>query len=254
MSENESIFSKFSGKTGFFAGIGTMIVLFFVVGFVVLLVITLKNNGQNNKAVVDANKAGNVAGANQEAEPENAPIKEVKDDEWIRGNKNAKITMVQFSDLECPFCKTFHATMQQLFKEYGNDIRWVFRQFPLSQLHPKAVKEAEAAECAGEQGGNDNFWKYIDKVFAVTPSNNGLDPAQLPKIATEIGLDVKKFTECLDSGKYSNKIQASVSDAAAAGVRGTPYTVILVDGQETPINGAVPYEQLKSFVDSVLKK
>ncbi|MDP1709507.1 MAG: thioredoxin domain-containing protein, partial [Candidatus Komeilibacteria bacterium] len=154
----------------------------------------------------------------------------------------------------CPYCKNFHASMLQLFKDYGKDIKWVFRHFPLSQLHSKAPKEAEAAECAGELAGNDGFWKFIDKIFEVTPGNNGLDQAELPKIAVSIGLDEKKFTECLNSGKYTAKVQDSINQAALAGVTGTPYTAILAGGEQIPINGAVAYDQLKSAVESALTK
>ena len=144
--------------------------------------------------------------------------------------------------------------MLQLFQDYSNDIQWAFRHFPLTQLHSKAPKEAEAAECAGELGGDEGFWKYIDKVFEVTPSNNGLDPAELPKIAKETGLDEQEFTACLDSGKYTQKIQNAISEAAAAGAQGTPYSVILVGDQKVPVSGAVPYDQLKSYIDSALKQ
>lgn len=98
----------------------------------------------------------------------------------IRGDINAPVKVVLYSDLECPFCKRFHGTMQDIMKAYSTDkVAWVFRPFPIAQLHPKAVKEAEAAECAAEIGGNDAFWKFIDKVEEVTPGNNKLDEAKI---------------------------------------------------------------------------
>ena len=124
-----------------------------------------------------------------------APIVDVpvSSSDHIRGNVNAQITIVEYSDLECPFCKVFHGTMKQAMAAYGDKVRWVYKHFPLDQLHPKADKEAEAAECAGELGGNDAFWAYIDKVFEATPSNNGLDLALLPAIAQDLGFDITKF-------------------------------------------------------------
>lgn len=92
--------------------------------------------------------------------------------EVVRGNPDAKITIIEYSDLECPFCKRFHVTMEQVLATYGNDVRVVFRHFPLDSLHKKARTEANAVECAGEQG---KFWEFIDGIFAVTPSNDGLD-------------------------------------------------------------------------------
>lgn len=255
MPESSGFFSKFTPKTSFFAGLGVMLAVFFVIGFFVLLGFVLKDKKEDNKTVAAA-PSGDVAGAAEPtpAAPQDITVKEVGEGDWVRGGKDAKVTLIEYSDLECPFCKSFHESMSQLFKEYGNDIRWVFRSFPLTQLHSKATKEAEAAECAGDLGGNDAFWKYIDQVFAVTPSNNGLDPAELPKIAKTIGLDEAKFTSCLDSGKYTQKIQEAISAAAAAGAEGTPYSVILAGDQKVQVPGAVPYEQLKSYVDSALKQ
>src|SRR5207245_631799 len=130
-----------------------------------------------------------------------------------------------------------------------------YRHYPLASLHPKAHKEAEATECAAEQGGNDMFWKYIDKVFSITPSNNGLDPAELPKIAKDLGLDVNAFNACLSSGKYAAKIDVSIADAEKAGAQGTPYSVVwnLKTGAKVAISGAYPIEQVKAKIDALLK-
>ena len=239
--------SKFSPKASFFAGIGAVLAIFFVVGFFVLLGIALKDKKKNSPApALPPTAPAAVA-------PADIKVRPVDDSDWVRGQPNAKVTVVEFSDLECPFCKQFHPTMQRLLKEYPQDVRWAYRHFPLTSLHSKAPKEAEAAECAGELGGNDGFWKYVDKLFAVTPSNNGLDLNELPKIARTVGLDEKKFTACLDSGKYAQKVQEQADEAAAAGAQGTPYSVIMVGDQKTPVPGALPYEQIKSFIDSQVK-
>ncbi|KKW42008.1 MAG: Sodium/proton antiporter [Candidatus Magasanikbacteria bacterium GW2011_GWA2_56_11] len=99
-------------------------------------------------------------------------IRAVGADEPVKGNQNAKITIVEYSDFECPFCKRYHDTMAQIIAKYGNEVRWVYRHLPLDSLHRKARTEALAAECAGEQG---KFWEFTDQVFAVTPSNDGID-------------------------------------------------------------------------------
>ena len=177
----------------------------------------------------------------------------VTDADWVKGDRNAPITIVEFSDTECPFCKQFHETMQSIVKEYDGKVKWVYRHFPLEQLHPRALKEAEALECAGELGGNDGFWKYADRLYAVTPANNKLDPAQLPEIARTVGLNVAKFTECLSSGKYTEKVQNHTTQAENAGGRGTPYSVILVDDKKIPINGAQPLAQVKRLLDPLIK-
>ena len=171
-------------------------------------------------------------------------------DDYIKGNPDALVTIVEYSDLECPFCKRFHATMQQALAEYGDKVRWAYKHFPLDQIHPKADKEAEAAECAGELGGNEKFWAYIDRVFEITPSNNGLDLNLLPQIAKDLGLDQKAFENCLNSGKYAEKVEKQYQEGIRLGVNGTPGS--FVNG--TPVRGAVPYENLKAIIEAELQK
>jgi len=175
---------------------------------------------------------------------------QVTKDDYIKGNPDAPITIVEFSDLECPFCKRFHSTLQQALTEYGDRVRWVYRHFPIDQLHPKADKEAEAAECAGELGGNEKFWAYMDRVFEITPSNNGLDLTLLPQIAKDLGLDQKAFESCLNSGKYAEKVETQYQEGLRLGVSGTPGS--FVNG--TPVRGAIPYENLKAIIDAELQK
>ncbi|HEY4517903.1 MAG TPA: thioredoxin domain-containing protein [Candidatus Paceibacterota bacterium] len=190
-----------------------------------------------------------AAAANQEIS-----IRPLSSSDHILGNPTADIVIVEYSDLECPFCKVFHQTMHQLIDEYGKSgkLAWVYRQFPLAELHSKAPMESEASECAAELGGNAGFWKFIDTVFAVTPSNNGLDPAQLPKIAKDIGLNENAFNTCLTSGKYATKIKAAYDEAFAAGARGTPYSVIISGSTKIPIDGAQPYTAVKAAIETLL--
>jgi len=183
-------------------------------------------------------------------------IKAVTTDEHILGNPDADLVIVEFSDLECPFCKNFHETMTKVMDEYGKSgkVAWVYRHFPLTQIHPKAPKEAEATECAWDQGGNDAFWKYTNKIFEETPSNNGLNLDLLPEFAEEIGLNRVQFEECLESSKFKNKVNAHTEDAIASGAQGTPYSVFLLKGEEPiPVSGGLPYDQLKPIIDQVLQ-
>ena len=172
----------------------------------------------------------------------------------MRGNPDAPIKIVEFSDFECPFCKRFHFTMQQVLDNYGDQVAWVYRQFPLVSLHSKAFKEAEASECAAELGGNGAFWAYTDRIFEITPSNDGLDLDKLPEIAEEIGLDRGEFETCLNSGRHISSVDEDVEDAANSGGRGTPYSVMIVNGEQfVPINGAQPYESVKLIIDQALQ-
>lgn len=169
----------------------------------------------------------------------------------VRGAANAKVTMIEYSDLECPFCKRFHPTLQQAVDEFPNDVRWVYRHFPLEQLHSKAPKEAEATECAGEQG---KFWEMVDLIFEVTPANDGLDLNELPKLAQQAGVaNAQQFQECLDSGRYAERVAKDLADAEAAGGRGTPYTVLVgPDGKKVPVSGAQPYASVKAAIQELL--
>jgi len=185
-------------------------------------------------------------------------IKAITDSDHIRGLSSAPVKVIEFSDTECPFCKMFHGTMKQAMDEYGKDgrIAWVYRHFPIDSLHSKARKEAEALECAGELGGNEGFWKYVDRVMEITPSNNQLEPEKLFEIADYVGLERLKFTVCLDSGKHASKVQADVDDGVSAGARGTPYSVIIArkDGKKFPVDGAMSYESLKNLIDVALEE
>ena len=180
----------------------------------------------------------------------------VSSKDHIRGDINAPVKIVEYSDTECPFCKRFHETMKQVMDEYGKDgkVAWVYRHFPLDQLHSKARKEAIALECAGEQGGNDMFWSYADRLYEITPANNGLDPAELPKIAQYIGLDTAKFNTCLASTKYDKHIEDEVQNAQATGGNGTPWNIVVAkNGKKYPLSGAQPYEAVKQLIDLASK-
>lgn len=185
--------------------------------------------------------------------PQEVPIKPISAADHVLGDRKAKIVIVEYSDIECPFCKQFHNTLHRLMDEYGpkGQLAWAFRHFP---VHRNSVKEGEAAECAAEVGGNDAFWRYTDRIFELTPSNDGLDLAQLPVIAKDVGLDVAKFTACLDSGKYKAKVEQDRLDVIAAGAQGTPYSVIFTNGEKVPLEqGALPYADMKTIIETILK-
>ncbi|MDO8589999.1 MAG: DsbA family protein [bacterium] len=178
----------------------------------------------------------------------------VTEKDHIIGSRNADLVIVEYSDTECPFCKTFHNTMKEVVQTYEGKVAWVYRHFPIVQLHSKAPKEAEATECAAELGGNQIFWDYIDKLLETTKSNDSLNPSELPKIATSVGLDATAFTTCLSSGKYTELVQKSVEEAIKAGALGTPYSIIVTkDGQKIVINGAEPLRDVKLKIDALLK-
>lgn len=182
-------------------------------------------------------------------------LRPVSATDHIRGNPNAPVIIVEYTDTECPYCVRFHSTMKQIMNEYGKNgqVAWVYRHSPLDQLHSKARLESVALECANELGGGDKFWEYTDRVYEITPANNGLDAAELPKIAEYVGLDVASFNTCLVSGKYDSLIQADIDNMKATGGNGTPWSVIIAGGKLYSLNGAQPYASVKQMVDSLLK-
>jgi protein-disulfide isomerase len=183
-----------------------------------------------------------------------AKIRPVDGSDHIKGNPNAQILIVEYSDYDCPFCKSFHETMNQVMNEYGVDgkIAWVYRQFPIAQLHPNAPRISEAALCVGEVAGNDAFWKFSDLIFQERSMNEQTNITKLPEYAVTAGADKAAFMSCLESGRMKEKVTASYNEAVAAGIQGTPHSFVLVGNQQAPIEGAQPYEVVKQIVENLL--
>ena len=174
----------------------------------------------------------------------------------ITGNPNAPIVIVEYSDFDCPFCKNFHETMNKIIADYGaaGKVAWVYRHFPLEQLHPNAAKIAEASECVAELAGNEGFWKFADLVFAERGTNEPTDMTRLSEFAQTAGADKSKFELCLSSGKHKETIEADLEAAVKAGARGTPHSFLIVGNQQGVINGAQPYEIVKQMVETTLSQ
>lgn len=189
-----------------------------------------------------------------------------------RGPKDARYVMVEYSDHECPFCKTIHPDLKKIVGE-NKDVAWVFRDFPLS-FHPKAQKTGEAAVCAGMisnnplqnvLGGNDGFysesatdsnggfWKMSDAIFDRMPN---LELAQLPDLASELGYDRKAFEDCLNGGKAEKTVKDAQAEGTKAGIEATPTTVIydMKTGKTRTIEGALPYESIKATLEELRKQ
>lgn len=197
----------------------------------------------------------NLFGDRATTTAETVGIRPVDDTDHLLGNQAAPIVLIEYSDLECPFCKTFHSTVKQAVEAYpGGELAVVFRHFPLDNLHTKARQEAAAAECAASLGGNSAFWQYLDEVFAVTPSNDGFDLTLLPVIAEKIGLDSAAFASCLAGPEAAAKVAADVADAEAGGGAGTPFVIVWnrATGEQVELPGAVPLAQIRATVDPML--
>jgi protein-disulfide isomerase len=162
----------------------------------------------------------------------------------FKGTATAPVTIVEFSDFHCPFCKRVLPTLTQIESQYGDKVKLVFRDYPIDQLHPGARKAHEAARCANDQG---KFWAYHDLLFANTPKTN---PQQLKAYAQEVELDVVAFDQCLTSGKYHAAVQKDVEEGMRAGVTGTP--AFFINGRL--VSGAQPLERFVQIIADELAR
>jgi protein-disulfide isomerase len=162
------------------------------------------------------------------------PAPKVMADDHVRGNPNAKYTVIEYADFQCPYCTRFHDAMLSLMKEA--DVRWVFRHFPL-QNHPLAQKAAEASECAGEQG---KFWEYTDALFQ---TKGALKEETLFSLAKKLRLDGLSFGVCLNTGKFSKRVAEQREDGLKKKIKGTPSFYL----NDKRFDGFVPLEELRKM-------
>ncbi len=227
----------------FGVGVGGGILLLCTIGFFIMLNMYLGGNTPKQPAA-------NVAAGNPPPTQPVAPSGElaaVTKDDHVRGNAKAKITLVEYSDYECPFCSRFHTTMKQVMEKYGDDVRWVYRHFPLS-FHQNAKPAAVAAECAGLQG---KFWEFSDKLIEDYKS---LSASKYTEIAKELSLNEKKFADCVSEQKTAKDVDEDIASATKVGVRGTPHTIIIdKKGNKQVISGAQPFENVDAILAELTK-
>jgi len=220
----------------FFLKLPLRIVIIVLLGFFVAMGIYL-NKGENLPATISP-----IPVSNEEDD-------KIIDDEKttvstgnnIKGNPDASITIIEFSDFECPFCKKFHIILNQILDEYPHEVNWVYRHLP-SNFHPEARLAAEASECAAEQG---KFWEFAEKLFE---NQVELGKSLYQESAADLKLNMEQFNSCLSSRKYEDKVEADYQDAIKMEIQEIPAS--LVNGEL--VLGAVPYETLKTIVEQAL--
>lgn len=178
-------------------------------------------------------------------------IDPVTEDDHIKGSVDAPVKIVEYSDFDCPFCSRFHDTMNEVVAE-DSEVAWVFRQFPLEQLHPQAPAVAAASECVARLGGNDAFWSFTDGYFAARGSGDRTAHATLiPSLVSATGVDQAAFSSCFENGETRSNVEADLNNAVATGGRGTPWSVIIgPSGKTYPVNGALPAAAVRQLIET----
>jgi protein-disulfide isomerase len=194
-------------------------------------------------------RPGTIAGSGDPA-----LVRPVGSGDHILGNPSAKVMIVEYSDFDCGFCSGFHETLRQIIANEGTkgEVAWVFREFPLVEIHPNALSLARAAECVAEVAGNDAFWKFADALFA----NQPVAPTRYSELAKVAGvLDIDTFTACYINAAADARINADRQNALDTGASGTPYSLILVAGAAPVVmDGAYPYDAVKQLIDAALTR
>lgn len=244
-----------SGKLQQYLVTGLLIAAAFAIGMLYTEVRYLKNGGTAGSPTAAGafppTGAPGAAAPVETGDPTQVPP--VTESDYIRGDTNAPITLIEYSDYECPFCSQFHSTMLQVMDEYAGKVRWVYRHYPLTAIHPNAQSAAEAAECVGKIGGNDAFWSYTDLLFEKA-AGTGLDQEQYAAWAGEIGVNSGAVQTCIDSGEFADKVSEHTQGGSVAGVSGTPGTIVLTqDGEAEMIGGALPFAQVKTILDKYVE-
>ncbi len=181
-------------------------------------------------------------------------VRPVSTSDHILGNPAAPVMIVEYSDFECAYCKDFNETLHQIIANEGasGNVAWVYREFPLTELHPNALSHARAAECAAQTAGNDAFWRFVNALYKNQPVNS----LQYGTLASGVGISNNDFATCFASAATTidARIMADRQNALDMGADGTPYSIILVAGKPPVVmNGAYPYAVVQQLVDEALQ-
>lgn len=166
----------------------------------------------------------------------------------IVGSLTAPITLVEYSDFQCPYCSMIHPTLKRIVEESNGNIAWVYRHLPLESIHPQALPAALASECIAEQLGQAGFWAFADNMFG---DQSNMSPARYAALAGQLGADTAKFNACVANETYLSKIDAQAQEAQLNGGTGTPFTIVVKGNTQVPISGALPYAQIMAVINSL---
>lgn len=178
-------------------------------------------------------------------------VSPINDDDHILGDRNARVSVVEFSDFECPFCSRLHPTLERVVEDFDGEVNWVYRHFPLSTIHSRAVSAAVASECVADLAGNDAFWTFASRVFG--GGTSALGDTLYNQIASDVGIDLDEFASCRELKEVEDRVAADFNDARRSGGSGTPYVVVINENGDTfPFSGALPYENIVTIINQAL--
>lgn len=211
-------------------------------------------SNSNEEKTASNNQEQEVVTENENKE-QVIPEIDFREDDHILGKPNAKIRIITFNDLECPYCDLFHQTMEQVIEEYGKDgkVAWAIRQFPVHG-EPTQIKAA-ATECAGLLQNETAFWEMTTEIFKPEEDESWMTVEKVYTLAEEMGMEEQAFKDCLENPDILNKIQKDFDKAVELGATGTPFSVVILpNGEKFPIEGAQPFDSMKNMIELILSE
>jgi len=192
-----------------------------------------------------------TVGGTERAEPSGITL---LPDDHVLGNRDAPVKIFEYAEVECPYCQKLQPVLLRVINENGGKVAFVFRHFPLT-LHPKSFTESTALECAGEAMGDEFFFKYLNRLYEITPSNNNIDVAILPEVANELGIPRSEFLACLSSDRYKERILRDIEEGIGRNVDSVPHLIILAPNGKQFVFGKSPsYAALNAVIEAALNE
>lgn len=235
--------------------ITTPVAILIGAGIIAIAVLIVGANKKNNAVVSQQGAQGQ-----QQQQPViptsvNPSVAKIRASDYVRGDKNAPIVVIEYADSDCYYCGQFHPTMQQVMKDYDGKVAWVYRPFPIVQLHPNAQNEAQALMCVGKLVGSTGYWNYLDTIINITLKPDPKSNLPLYTYAEGLGISKTDMTNCMTDKTITKQIADSVQEAETIGAQGTPFSIAVntKTGKQAIIPGAYPLENVKQAIDSILK-
>jgi len=213
-----------------------------IAGIIIAAAIVFTNHSSAPAAVAGAGGTAPAVSAGDLRKPSAS--------DHIVGSPSAPIVLIEYSDFQCPYCQLIYPTLKKIVSESNGQIAWVYREFPLTSIHPQAGPAANAAECIAAQLGNAGFWKYADAVFN---NQQQLSPTYSAQLAQQFGANMAQYNQCVSNSTYQKNIDADTQEVESVGGSGTPYVVVLntKTNKTAVIPGALPYDQAMAVIKGV---